>query len=147
MHEAHPFGPRAVLALLLMAALCGAAGAAPGRADPKALARYDISYAQCEQQYAEMRGHRDEAYLNLYRVNPDAKALAQLDAVRQGAAYRAEQKRASAAAKGEAAKGDTAKGETAKGTAPAASAPLSKKLAQQCQGLWSESRKVEALRK
>ena len=132
MHEAHPFGPRAALALLLMAALCGAAGAAPGRADPKALARYDISYAQCEQQYAEMRGHRDEAYLNLYRVNPDAKALAQLDAVRQGAAYRAEQKRASAAAKG---------------TAPAASAPLSKKLAQQCQGLWSESRKVEALRK
>jgi len=75
MHEAHPFGPRTALALLLMAALCGAAGAAPGRADPKALARYDISYAQCEQQYAEMRGHRDEAYLNLYRVNPDAKAL------------------------------------------------------------------------
>ena len=128
-----PIRPRAVwVGALLAAALSGPAGAAPGRLDPKALARYDLSYAQCEQQYAEMRGHRDEAYLDLYRVNPDAKALAQLDAVRQGATYQAERKRASAAAK----------------AAPAAaSAPLPKKLAQQCQGLWSESRKVEALRK
>jgi len=132
MHEAHPFGPRAALALFLAVALSGNAAAAPGRMDPKALARYDLSYAQCEQQYPDMRGHRDEAYLNLYRVNPDAKALAQLDAVRQGAAYQAERKRA---------------GVAAKGASAAASAPLPKKLAQQCQGLWSESRKVEALRK
>jgi len=135
MNEAPPIGPRAALALVvLMSALSGTAGATTGgRVDPKALARYDLSYAQCEQQYADMRGHRDEAYLNLYRVNPDPKALAQLDAVRQGAAYQAERKRATAAA--------------AKSASAPASAPLPKKLAQQCQGLWSESRKVEALRK
>jgi hypothetical protein len=62
-------------------ALCVATSAAHAfTVDAKALARYDISYVQCEARYPEMRGHRDEAYLSLWRIKPDEKALAQLAA-------------------------------------------------------------------
>ena len=59
----------AALVLLL------AAGAAEARPfDAKALAHYDISYVECEARNPDMKGHRDEAYLNLWRIPPDAKA-------------------------------------------------------------------------
>ena len=62
----------AVSALVLMLAT-GAAEARPY--DAKALARYDSSYVQCEARNPEMKGHRDEAYLELWRIPPDQKSL------------------------------------------------------------------------
>ena len=92
--------------------------------DAKALARYDISYAKCESRFPDMRGHRDEAYLNLWRVKPDEKALAELAAARKGTAYQSERKRvAQAAAKG-------------------ASAPASGVLERECQALWAENQRA-----
>jgi hypothetical protein len=67
-----------------------------------------------------MRGHGDEAYLNLWRIKPDDKSLARLAKVRSGAAYQAEKQRILRAA--------------AKSASPSASSPLSR----QCQGLWAE---------
>jgi len=57
--------------------------------DAKALARYDGSYVVCEATFPEMRGHRDEAYLSLWRAKADAANRAQLADVRKGAVYRA----------------------------------------------------------
>jgi hypothetical protein len=90
--------------------------------DAKALARYDISYAKCESQYPEMSGHRDEAYLDLWRIKADPKNLAELDAVRQGKTYQSEKRRAM--------------------SAKSAAAPASAAFAQQCQGLWNEHKRV-----
>ena len=92
--------------------------------DAKGLARYDISYVKCEAKYPDMRGHRDEAYLSLWRVKPGEKALAELAAVRKGGVYQAERKRVTQVA--------------AKASAPAASSPLE----QQCQGLWAERQRM-----
>ncbi len=115
-----------------MAALLALAVATPAAhalsIDAKALARYDNSYLKCEARYPDMRGHRDEAYLSLWRVKPDEKALAQLASARKGAAYEAERKRLVQAA--------------AKGAAPAASGVLER----QCQGLWAERQRVEKLK-
>lgn len=110
---------RAALAALL---LC-AASAQALTVDAKALARYDVGYQHCEALYPHMRGHRDEAYLSLWKVSSDDKARAQLAAVRKGAAYQAERRRVMAAA--------------AKGAAPSASGPIE----QQCRGLWSEAQR------
>jgi hypothetical protein len=88
--------------------------------DAKPLARYDVSYVKCESQFPDMRGHGDEAYLNLWRIKPDDKSLARLAKVRSGAAYQAEKQRILRAA--------------AKSASPSASSPLSR----QCQGLWAE---------
>lgn len=111
---------RAGLAALLL--LC-AAQAQALTVDAKALARYDVGYQHCESLYPHMRGHRDEAYLSLWKVSSDEKARAQLAAVRKGAAYQAERKRVMQAA--------------AKGAAPSASGPIE----QQCRGLWSEAQR------
>jgi hypothetical protein len=96
--------------------------------DAKALARFDISYAKCETQFPAMRGHRDESYLSLWRVNADKKARAQLAEVRKGALYQAERRL------------------VLQGTAPSASAPASSVLQQQCQALWAETQRVEKLK-
>ena len=109
----------AVLALLL------AAGSAEARPyDAKALAHYDRSYVECEAGNPAMKGHRDEAYLNLWRIPPEPKSLARLAKLRADPAYAAEQKR------------------TAKSPA-AASAPASAvALQRQCIGLWSEHQRA-----
>ncbi|HZE90282.1 MAG TPA: hypothetical protein VE029_01030 [Rhizobacter sp.] len=91
--------------------------------DAKAIARFDISYAKCETQYPEMKGHRDEAYLSLWRVQADEKNRAQLDKLRKGTTYQAEKARIL---------------KSPKEAAAAASRPLSG----QCQALWSETQKV-----
>ena len=102
-----------------------AAGAAQAlTVDPKAMARFDISYANCEVQIPAMKGHRDEAYLSLWRARADDKTRAQLAAVRQGAPYQAERKRVQQAA--------------AQGTLPPASSPID----QQCQALWGETQRA-----
>lgn len=108
-------------------ALASAAPAAFGltRAfDAKALARYDISYAKCEARFADMRGHRDEAYLNLWRIRSDDKSAARLAGVRGGTVYRAERQLVLKGA--------------ASSSAAAASAPLER----ECQGLWAEHQRV-----
>jgi hypothetical protein len=93
--------------------------------DPKAMARFDNSYTKCEARYPEMRGARDEAYLSMWRVKADAKARAELAAVRKGAPYQAESRRV--------------REEDAK-KAPAAST-----LEGQCRALWAETQRLRSL--
>ena len=81
------------LPLLLAAAFVAAStgAAAQNRAyDPKLLARYDVSYGGCEKLHPELRGHRDEAYLSLYRATPNEKTKARLAEARASATYKAE---------------------------------------------------------
>jgi hypothetical protein len=92
--------------------------------DAKAMARFDVSYAKCESQFPDMRGHRDEAYLSLWRVKADEKAHAQLADVRKGGIYQAERRRVLQAA--------------AQGHSPATSSPLE----QQCQALRTETQRA-----
>jgi hypothetical protein len=92
--------------------------------DPKALARYDLSYVSCEAKFPQMKGHRDEAYLNLWRVKPDAKALDQLAAIRSAATYRGERQR------------------LLRASLKPVSAAASSSLELECQGLWADAQKT-----
>jgi len=94
--------------------------------DPKAMARFDHSYTKCEARYPEMRGARDEAYLSMWRAKADAKARAELAAVRKGAPYQSESKRIQ-------------QDEAKKAGAPIAT------IEAQCQALWSETQRVRSL--
>ena len=58
--------------------------------EPKALARYDVSYGRCEKMFPDMKGHRDEAYLSLWRAKPNEKTKARLAEARGSATYKAE---------------------------------------------------------
>jgi hypothetical protein len=87
--------------------------------EPKALARYDVSYGRCETTFPEMKGHRDEAYLSLWRATPNDKTKARLADARSNAAYKTERQHAMQ-------------------VAAKASAPDAKKLEQQCTALWGE---------
>lgn len=114
------------------ALLVAAAGLQAGMAhavsfDSRGVARFDVGYARCEAKFAQMKGHRDEAYLAVYRVKADEKALARLAALRRTPEYQKERK-AALAAKAPAA------------AASAASSPLE----QQCQALWAETRRFSA---
>jgi hypothetical protein len=108
-------------AALGLALASGAAQARPF--DAKALARYDHSYVACEAGNPEMKGHRDEAYLNLWRIPVDAKSQARLAKLRADPVYAAETKRVAK-------------------TPSAASAPASSVVQRQCQGLWAEHQRV-----
>ena len=55
--------------------------------DPKALAHYDVSYGRCETSFPEMKGHRDEAYLSLWRAEPNDKTNKRLADARATAHY------------------------------------------------------------
>ena len=117
---------RSVLALLCLALAAGVAEARPF--DARALARYDTSYVECETSMPAMKGHRDEAYLNLWRIPPDEKALARLAKLRADPAYVAEKQRAAKAPTG-------------------ASAPASGVVQRQCRGLWSEHQRAASEKK
>ncbi len=81
------------LHLLLAAAVVAAsasAGAQSRAYEPKALARYDVSYGSCEKLYPDMKGHRDEAYLSLWRATLNEKTKARLADARASATYKAE---------------------------------------------------------
>jgi hypothetical protein len=113
--------------LLLAAALVTAstlASAGDKRYDPKALARYDVSYVRCETSFPDMKGHRDDAYLSLWRMKPGPKTTARLTEVRSSATYKSEQR--------------LAKREAANASGPDAV----KTLEQQCKGLWGEMQKT-----
>lgn len=113
----------AALAVVLASASASAAAAGQGF-DPKALARYDVSYLRCEATYPEMKGHRDDAYLSLWRVKPGPKTEARLAEIRKSAPYKAEQQRASRQA------------------ASASEPEALKTLERQCKGLWGEMQRA-----
>jgi hypothetical protein len=96
------------------------------RFDPKALARYDVSYVRCEASFPEMKGHRDDAYINLWRVAPGPKATARLASVRGSAPYKAEHRLAT-------------RRQPSQGSEPEAA----KKLERQCRALWGEMARVK----
>ena len=110
-----------VIAALALSLAAGSALARPY--DAKALAHYDRSYVECEASFPEMKTHRDEAYLHLWRITPEDKSLARLAKLRADPAYVAEQKRVARAPK-------------------SASAPTSSALQRQCRGLWSEHQRA-----
>lgn len=96
-----------------------AAGGAEARPyDAKALARYDHSYVACEAGNPAMKGHRDEAYLNLWHVPVDEKSQARLAKLRADPAYVSEKQRVA--------------------KAPASAAPPASSVQRQCRGLWAE---------
>lgn len=104
-----------------LAVLASAGAVAQSRAyEAKSLARYDVSYTRCEATFPEMKGHRDEAYLSLWRAQPNEKTNARLAGARGSATYKTERQHALQAA--------------AKASAPEAA----KKLEQECRGLWGE---------
>jgi hypothetical protein len=109
---------------LLTILLLGATNAGAISFDAKAVARFDVGYARCEQLNPAMRGRRDDAYLSLWRVKADEKSTAQLAALRRGEAYRKEHAR-------------FLKASSAK-PAPAASSPIE----HQCQALWAETQRI-----
>jgi len=113
--------------LLLAGALLTASALASAddrRYDPKALARYDVSYVRCEASIPEMKGHRDDAYMSLWRMKPGPTTAARLAEVRGSATYKSEQR--------------VAKREAAGASGPDAM----KALEQQCRGLWGEMQKT-----
>jgi hypothetical protein len=121
---------RCLLAATLVLA-SGAAAAADGRFEPKALARYDASYVQCEASFPEMKGHRDEAYLSLWRLKPAPKQAARLTELRNTAAYKAERKVVAAE----------------RPSTAASQADVAKTLQRQCRGLWGELQNAPKLMK
>lgn len=92
--------------------------------DPQAMARFDVGYAKCEARLPAMRGHRDDAYLSLRRLQIDDSRRRQLAAARRSAAYKGELRRVKSA--------------EAQGVALAASSPIE----HQCQALWAETQRV-----
>jgi hypothetical protein len=104
--------------------VCAHAQAQDRPYDPKALARYDVSYAHCEKTFPEMKGHRDEAYLSLWRAEPNEKTNKRLADARAAEPYKTEKKRA------------------ARSAAQASSPEAVKTLEQECRGLWGEMAKM-----
>lgn len=94
--------------------------------DPKAMARFDNSYAKCEAKFPEMRGARDETYLSMWRVKVDDKTRAELAGVRKAPPYQSESKRIQQ--------------EDAKQAAAASS-----NLEAECKALWAETLRVRSL--
>lgn len=109
---------RTLIALALLGLFAATANAAI--ADPKVLAQFDLGYVKCENRFPEMRGHRDGAYLSLWRIKADAKASAELDKVRKSAKYKKERQLAFKSMD--------------KATGP----EIEAKLKQQCQATWAE---------
>lgn len=93
--------------------------------DAKNLARYDLSYVECEARNPQMKGQRDQAYLSLYRVRADKQSLADLAKARKSEAYKAERAAALKAA-------------------PNGVYPASSPLSHGCDALWAEARKMQA---
>jgi len=101
--------------------LVAAASAHAFPADAKKLARFDMGYARCELKFEQMRGHRDDAYLALWKMQADEKSRLQLAALRKSAVYKSETRVAQAAA------------------AAASSPDLDARWSQQCQATWAQA--------
>ena len=112
------------LAAALVVASFGAQAQDHQRYDPKALARYDVSYVRCETSFPEMKGHRDDAYMSLWRIKPGPKTTARLAETRNSSTYKSEQRVA------------------ARQAASASTPDAVKDLERQCRGLWGEMQKT-----
>lgn len=110
---------RLSITLALLGLMASSAQALPS--DIKVLAQFDLGYAKCETRFAHMRGKRDEAYLALWKVKPDAKKRAELASVRKGAKYQQERQLAQKAMGND--------------TSP----EMEEKLSRQCQATWAET--------
>jgi hypothetical protein len=120
--------PRLLAAAFVLVAAGAAAQDRPY--DPKALARYDASYTRCEATFPDMKGHRDEAYLSLWRARPNEKTTARLAGARSSPTYKAEQK------------------EVLRGAAAKASAPEAvKTLERECRALRGEMARMPSAAK
>lgn len=97
-----------------------------GAFDAAALARFDHGYQRCERIEPSLRGERDAAWLAVWRLRDDDAARARLAQLRQGEAYRREQRR------------------FAKAQAAPSAAAASSPLAHQCQALLAEKQKAQA---
>ena len=106
--------------LLVVLLALGASASAARTINPKALARFDAVYVDCEAKHPEMRGGRDVAYMNLWQANADDKSRGQLDGVRKGAIYASEFERVRRTGAG------------------GASASAARAIDQQCQALRTE---------
>lgn len=107
-------------------ALLGLAlGTAHAEPDVKKLAQFDLGFAKCEARFAHMKGHRDEAYLALWKVRFTPEQQARLAQLRKSAKYSQESSKAQKA--------------MAKST-PA----LEEKIGSQCQATWSEVQRNRA---
>ena len=102
-------------------ALLAATSAQAFPADAKKLAHFDVGFARCEQKFDFMRGHRDEAYLGMWKIKPDTKARAQLASLRNGAIYKSESRVAQKIAE------------------KTASPEVEARVTQQCQATWAEA--------
>ncbi len=121
-----------ILFLLAACALAGVAASAAAQDrpyDPKALARYDASYASCEATFRYMAGHKDEAYLSLWQVELGPKTAAHLAEARSAAAYKAERQNI-----------------VHTGAKPAALA-ASSVMGRQCRALWGEYNRLPRTKK
>ena len=106
--------------LIALAALSLLANSVQAMAlDAKTLAQFDLGFTKCEKRFADMQGHRDEAYLALWKIKPDSKTLAELADLRKSAKYKSEHQ---LALKSTSAKPDD-----------------EKKLKQQCDATWGEA--------
>lgn len=119
---------RTALAMLIVGSAVLGAPAHALTIDAKGLARYDLSYVECESRFPDLRGKRDDAYLAMWRVKPTAKLRSDLATARRSGVYQAERRRVLDA--------------TAKGAAPQASSPIE----HQCQALRSEARRVGSVK-
>ena len=107
--------------MLLIGGAATSAAPADTASRARALAKFDAGYAQCEQRVPAMKGRRDQAWANLYRLKQDDALNQQLGALRKSADYKAESGRASKALARDARASD-----------------VSRKLELQCQGLQRE---------
>jgi hypothetical protein len=110
---------RTSITLALLALMATTAQALPSTT--KVLAQFDLGYAKCETRFPHMRGHRDDAYLALWKAKPDAKNRAELATVRKGGKYQQERRLA------------------LKSMDKSGGAELEEKLKRQCQATWGET--------
>ena len=105
--------------------LLAGGSACAGAFDAAALARFDSGFRRCEQLEPALRGQRDAAWLALWRTRDDDAGRTRLAQLRQGDAYKREQRRFARS--------------QAASSAAAASSPVS----HQCQALLAETQKAQ----
>jgi hypothetical protein len=105
--------------LIVSALMSLTVGMAHAQSDVKRLAQFDLGFARCETRFDYMKGHRDEAYLALWKVKLSAERRAALDKQRKSKTYQQERIKAQ--------------------KSMAADSPaLDEKIRNQCSATWSE---------
>jgi hypothetical protein len=118
---------RTLIALALLTLTTATAHALPS--EVKVLAQFDLGFAKCEARFPNMKGHRDDAYLALYKAKPDAAARAELAKVRKSEKYKQESQAA------------------LKLMDKSNSPEIDTKIRNQCEATWAEMQRNRALAK